>query len=275
MPQTAKTKRAGGTAGAASLEPFSDALLDPDLPTPQGIVGPQGKKAAKRFNVYRNNVTVGLVGALCDIYPAVHRLVGDEFFRAMAKIYVRSEQPSSPLLFRYGSGFPAFLEKFEPVEKLSYLPDVARIERAWLDAFHAADVPAMDPAELGAVPPEDLAAQCFNAHPAAHIVRSTYAAVSIFSANRAGKDLSGIDPGTAEDGLITRREFDVEIRHLPPGGAAFLQALINGDTLGKAAGSAMEETQDFDLAQAIAAMLEAGVFTGIASQDKNEKGHKP
>ncbi|MCY6379242.1 DNA-binding domain-containing protein [Hoeflea prorocentri] len=250
---------------------FSEALLDPDLPKPEGIIGPQGKNAVKRFNVYRNNVTVGLINALADIYPAVHRIVGDRFFRSMAKIYVQTEQPSSPLLFRYGAGFPAFLETFEPVRELVYLPDVARLERKWLDAFHAADRPVLGAEELAAVAPEDLALQSFAPHPAAHIIRSPFAAVSIFSANRAGEDPSGIKTGIAEDGLITRREFDVEVRHLPPGGAAFLQALISGQTLGGAAGAAAAEAEDFDLAAAITAMLEAGVFCGLATDKKTEE----
>lgn len=253
-----------GNDNAAPLEPFSSALLDPELPTPQGIVGPDGKKADKRFNVYRNNVTVGLIETLASTFPAVQRLVGEEFFAAMAKVYIQTEQPSSPLLFRYGYGFAAFLESFEPVGKLPYLADVARLERAWLDAYHAADADHLDPAALSAIAPQDLANQRFVAHPATHVMRSQFAAVSIFSANRSGNDLTGIDPARAEDGLITRRDGDVEIRHLPPGGAVFLDALVDGNTLGEAAGAAVENAQEFELAAAISAMLEAGAFSALA-----------
>lgn len=267
MPQPDNTSGAGNTVRTVTLGRFSDALLDPEQPTPAGIVGPDGKKADKRFNVYRNNVTVSLTGALAEIYPAVHRLVGDDFFRAMARTYVRSDQPKSPLLFRYGDDFADFLEGFEPAGKLVYLPDVARLERAWLDAFHAADAPPLDPAALAEIAQEDLTDQRFIAHPATRIVRSRYAAVSIFSANRSGADLSGIDPAIAEDGLVTRRDFDVEVRTLPEGGAAFLQALIDGKSLGEAAESAVAVAQDFDLAAAIGAMLEAGAFTAIATKD--------
>lgn len=263
MPQPADNGSPARQTETAPLEPFSQALLDPDLPTPDGIVGPQGKKANKRFNVYRNNVTVGLIGTVADIYPAVHRLVGEQFFDAMARIYVQTEQPQSPLLFRYGTGFPAFLESFEPVAKLAYLPDVARIERAWLDAYHAADAPALDPADLGTIAPEELAMQRFVTHPATAIVRSPFAAVSIFSATRAGNDLTGIEPQSAEDGLITRRGIEVEIRQLPAGGAEFLQGLIDGATLGEAAEAGTAKTQEFDLAAAIGAMLEAGAFSAL------------
>ncbi|MEM9105480.1 MAG: DNA-binding domain-containing protein [Pseudomonadota bacterium] len=267
MPRPADNDSFAESATSAPMDPFSKALLDPDLPTPEGVVGPNGKRANKRFNVYRNNVTVGLIGTVADIYPAVQRLVGEQFFDAMARVYVQTEQPKSPLLFRYGTGFPSFLETFEPVAKLAYLPDVARIERVWLDAYHAADEPALDPVDLSAIPPEDLALQRFVPHPATAIVRSPFAAVSIFSATRAGNDLTGIYPQSAEDGLVTRRGIEVEIRQLPAGGAEFLQHLIDGATLGEAAEAGAAIAQDFDLAAAIGAMLEAGAFSALDRPD--------
>jgi len=36
---------------------FTDALLNPDLATPSGLVDPKGRVAGKRFDVYRNNVS--------------------------------------------------------------------------------------------------------------------------------------------------------------------------------------------------------------------------
>ncbi len=254
------------------LGTFSDAVINADLPVPAGIIGPQGKKAAKRFDVYRNNVIVGLVGSLVDIFPSVHNLVGDEFFRAMAAVYARQEPPTSPLLFEYGGGFPAFLEQFEPVQKLIYLPDVARFELIWLQAYHAADVPVLNPDALAAIAPENLAETRFIPHPAAHVVRSGYASVSILSASRSGGDLSSIDPMVGEDGLISRSNYDVEIRNLPPGAAVFLAQLMDGETLGAAAGAAMGEAENFDIAAAITAMLEAGAFSDLHTNDDNGRG---
>lgn len=258
------------TAEPVSLAAFSTALSDPETGTPDGLVGPDGKKAVKRFNVYRNNVTVGLVGALADTFPAVQRLVGEPFFEAMARVYVQMEPPSSPLLFRYGAGFADFLEGFEPAQHLAYLPDVARLEKAWLDAYHAADEPVLDPQTLGTVSPEDLPDQRFVVHPATRVIRSRFAAVSIFSANRLSDTVPPIDPAVPEDGLITRRDTSVEIRHLPPGAAAFFTALIDGQPLGGAAEAAVSEAEDFDLASAIGAMLEAGVFSGLAERKRME-----
>jgi hypothetical protein len=64
---------------------FSAGLLNPDRETPSVVSGPRGKAGIKRYNVYRNNVTVSLIDALAAVFPAVQRITGVEFFRAMAR----------------------------------------------------------------------------------------------------------------------------------------------------------------------------------------------
>ena len=222
------------TANEHEQREFGAALLDPDLPLPEGIVGPHGKKAQKRFAVYRNNVTVSLINALADIFPAVQRLVGEAFFRDMARIYITREPPQSAVMFEYGGGFAAFLESFEPLSRYPYLPDVARLEKAWLAAFHSADALPLQPDALASIPPEQLAATRFTPHPAARIIQSSFAAVSIFSASREERPLDGINPAIPEGGLVNRPLDTVEVRQLPPGAAEFFTALIKGTTLGEA-----------------------------------------
>ncbi|MGR9426189.1 HvfC/BufC N-terminal domain-containing protein [Rhizobium leguminosarum] len=242
---------------------FASALTDPECETPVGIAGPNGKAAVKRYNIYRNNVTVSLIEALASIYPAVQRITGVEFFRAMARFHIRETPPTSPLLFEYGREFPAFIEGYEYAQAMPWLADTARIERAWLDAYHAADAEPLSPAALAAVPHDELAEVRFIAHPATRIVRSRFSAVSIFAANRGAEFEGTIDAGSCEDALITRPDVDVSVRHLPPGGAAFLATLIAGEPLGTAAAEAFAEAEDFDIGAAIAGMLEAGAFTTI------------
>jgi hypothetical protein len=243
---------------------FGSALLNSDLPVPEGVIGPRGKSANKRFAVYRNNMTVSLIEALASVFPAVQRLVGEDFFRDMARVYLLEQPPRTPLMFEYGGGFAAFLERFEPVSRLVYLPDIARLERAWLDAFHAADAEPLKPEALGAVPADRLGDITFTPHPATRIVQSRYAAVSIFSASREERPLDGIRPFDPEDGLITRPHYDVQVRQLPPGAAVFFEALITGKPLGEAASLTLEQHPGFDLPSAISAMLEAGVFSACS-----------
>jgi len=249
---------AGDPAVAAYATAFSAALLDPERETPPLVSGPAGKSAAKRYGVYRNNVTVSLIDALAAVYPAVQRITGVEFFRAMARFHVRATPPASPLLFEYGREFPAFIERYEHAQGMPWLADTARIERAWLDAYHAADAPPLSAADLAAIRPERLADLVFTPHPAARMVRSHYAAVTIFAANREPGPVEVIDAGRAEDALITRPEFEVIVRRLAPGEAEFLSALIAGRPLGEAAAAAVEARSDFEIAMGLATLIESG-----------------
>jgi Putative DNA-binding domain len=247
---------------------FAQGLTDPARATPADVVGPRGKGAIKRYNVYRNNVTVSLINALAATYPAVQRITGIEFFRAMARFHVHATPPTSPLLFEYGGDFPAFIEGYEPAQDMPWLADTARIERAWLDAYHAPDVPPLSPNVLAAVPSNRLGDLVFTAHPAARIAQSGYPAVAIFAMNRVEGPVTPLRSNAAEDALITRPHMEVAVRLLPPGGAAFLKTLIGGGTLGAATATAFAETPSFNLTANIAGMIEAGVFTTIHLGDR-------
>lgn len=242
---------------------FATALIDPARETPTAVSGPNGKAATKRYNVYRNNVTVSFINALAAIYPAVQRITGLEFFRAMARFHVRETPPTSPLLFEYGREFPAFIERYEHAQILPWLADVARIERGWLDAYHAADIEPLGLEALAIVPPDRLADLIFEAHPATRIVCSSFSAVTIFAANREHAPVGAIDASAPEDALITRPTLDVVVRHLPKGGSVFLTALLHGHPLREAAAVVFEQNPGFDLGSAIAAMMEAGAFANF------------
>ena len=240
---------------------FASALLDPDSAPPSSVAGPNGKAAQKRYNVYRNNVTVSLINALAAAFPATMRITGVEFFRAMARFHVRATPPTSPLLFEYGRDFPDFIERYEYARSMQWLADVARIERAWLDAYHAADAAPLTPRALASIPAEQLADTVLTPHPATRIVRSHFPALTIFAANRSNGPVGRIEATEPEDALVTRPDLEVIVRRLPPGGAVFLTHLIAGEPLGAAAAAALAESPAFDLPANIAGMIEAGDFT--------------
>lgn len=97
---------------AERLEEFASALLDPERAVPEGLVGPDSEPSARRFAVYRNNVFVGLTDALRAGFPCVVKLVGDEYFAAMARVFAAAMPPGSPVLLHYGAEFPDFIASF-------------------------------------------------------------------------------------------------------------------------------------------------------------------
>src|SRR5260221_2459461 len=195
---------------------FASAILDPALPMPDGLVGPDHEPGPKRFAVYRNNVVVGLTETLKDAFPAVHRIVGADFFRAMARAYVMGEPPHSPILLDYGTGFPDFIRQFEPAAVLPYLADVARVERAWTEAYHAPEASPIDPSAFSAISRDQLPAIRLELHPSLRVVRSHFPALTIWQMNVADGVPGPVDLSAGgEDVLVVRPVVDVEVRSLP------------------------------------------------------------
>ncbi|PVB62519.1 putative DNA-binding domain-containing protein [Labrenzia sp. 011] len=257
---TADATCKGNRIGAGA---FSRALLDPDAPPPAGLVGPDGKAAGKRFNVYRNNVIVSLCEALEQTFPAIVTLVGDAYFKALSRAFVVDHPPQTPVLMWYGGAFAGFLEEFPPLAAYPYLADVARVEWAWLQAFHAADAPPLDPAVLSSLAPEEVASVRFVRHPAADIVTSKWPVLDLVRANRFAEDAAGVDLDVPQAVLVTRPELDVEVLLLRPGADVFLRALFEGASLGEAAARALDMTPEFSLADSLSDCLSGGAFTAV------------
>lgn len=242
---------------------FAAALLDADRDVPQFLSSSTGINDPRRFAVYRNNVTVGLVNAMTANFPSIVRLVGEEFFAAMAREYVREYPPHSRLMFEYGGNFPDFLETFAPVRPYPYLADVARLEICWRQAFHEADSPVISGQDLAALSPEAFPALILRPHPAARILQSAFAAGSIFAANRSDGSQPAIDPSLAETILVSRPVHDCEIRILDTGTGTFFCSMLSGKTIESSAGEAFAADPAFDFSAAVAMMIASGTFTSI------------
>lgn len=105
MPIAERVDTEGG--GLSFAAAFSPALLDPQSELPTVVTGPNEKIATKRYNVYRNNITVSLINALVAIFPATERITGVEFFRAMARFHIRATPRHHLCCSNMAATFPA------------------------------------------------------------------------------------------------------------------------------------------------------------------------
>jgi hypothetical protein len=242
---------------------FVRALLDPDLPPPEGLRAAHGLAPLRRFAIYRNNVVVGLIDALSERFPVCLRLVGEEFFSAMAQCYVPVSLPRTPMLFEYGEDFAEFVSGFEPARGLPYLPDVARLEYAIGRAYHAEDAAPLPTDFVRSLPSGRLEAATASFHPSTQLVPSNYPIVSIWRANMTPDPPQSLTLDHAEDSLVVRPRLDVEAHALPAGGAAFIETLIGGGTFGQALSAASERAKDFDLAACLRTLLAGETLTAI------------
>jgi hypothetical protein len=234
------------------------ALLNPEAVTPDALKSPSGTSRDSRFAIHRNNVAAGLIGALEERFPVVLRLVGPGFFREMARRYMELEPPRSPIIFRYGSTFPSFIESFPPAASLPYLADVARLEFARGIAYHAANATPLTARAFADLDENGLAATTVRLHPSVTLMSSRFPVVSIWEAHQGGPDVAPIG-WEAEAALVARPHLEVEVRKVPPGGYTFLQELANGATLLTALAAGAEQATEFDPATNLALLIGARV----------------
>jgi putative DNA-binding protein len=244
---------------AASQTSFANALLKADQPIPEGITAHNAAIPARRFAVHRNNVVAGLVNALRNRFPVVEKIVSREFFAEMARLFVIEQPPRSPLLTAYGDEFPAFVAGFEPARELPYLADAARLEAARTRAYHAADATPVDASRFAMLDSRDVEDIRIELHPSVGIVRSPHPIVRIWAMNSGEQELAPIEDWCGEDALIARPYLEVDVRALPPGGAAFLTALAAGRRLREAAEAALADDPNFGLTGNIAGLIGSGL----------------
>jgi hypothetical protein len=236
---------------------FAAALLRPDTPPPDGLIDAMGRAAVRRFDVYRNNVMLGLIRVLEAGFPCVRALVGEAFFRAMAGEFARAHPPKTRIMMLYGDEFAQFIAKFPPAASLGYLPCIARLEQALRACYHAGDSAPIDPASLANIPAPSLMRARFSCAPALHLITSPWPVLSIWRAAPHG----GPSPVMAgQEVIITRPDFDPVAQLLPAGAAQLIAQLQSGARLCDALTSADE---NFDLSQTLTLLLAGGAITRV------------
>lgn len=242
---------------------FYNALLSHDATPPSGLLTCNGSDPAVRFAVYRNNVLSSLIDALADNFPVVQALVGETFFRAMARHYVLANPPSSPLLVHYGEQLPAFIAQFEPASALPYLANVAHLEVLRVRAYHAADACALGHEHLAAQLSgcADPARLLFNLHPSVHLLSSAYAVHSLWAAHQGTLCIEHVDPYQREQCLVLRQQLEVLVIALDAASATVIRRLQQGLPLGQATAGCPTE---LDLGQCLALLIRHGAIRAIS-----------
>lgn len=250
---------------------FAQALIAPGAPSG---APPQIADLVRQpgFAVYRNTVMKGCIDALQANYPAVARLVGEEWFRAAAAVYVRANLPREAMLVDYGEGFADFLASFAPAEAMPYLAGVARLDRCWTEAHVARDEDPVAAASIASRSPDELARAVLRPHAAARW--AWFEGQPIFSLWRRNReladDLSDV-VWRSEGALLCRPGGAVRWIALDRGGSAFLDACAAGEPLGAAAAAALAADPDIDLSTIMRTLLEAGAFGSVATLDSHQE----
>jgi hypothetical protein len=144
---------------------------------------------------------------------------------------------------------------------IAALVDVARLENAWVEAYHAEDAIAAAVGDLAALSPDCLPGTRIAFHPGARLLRFATQAASIWASAQGGDQPPASTEGTAEDALITRPDCDVRVRVLPPLGFDFALSLREGATLVEAV-AALDDPA-FDFGAHLVGLVDSGAVASI------------
>lgn len=236
---------------------FVDALFDMDNACPSGLTTWNGSDPARRFAVYRNNVMVSLIDALADTFPVTQELVGEDFFRAMARRFALAHPPRSRILAYYGQEFPAFVAAFPPAVAVPYLADVARLEMLRVLAYHAADAEVLGMDEIGVALADEatLPGLRFVLHPSVAVLPSQFAVVALWGAHQGLMEIAAVEPATPQTALVVRIGLDVNIVGIDAASGYFIEQLRLGAALAPAAAATASANAEFDLAVSLGVLM--------------------
>ncbi|SPH21957.1 hypothetical protein ASD8599_02703 [Ascidiaceihabitans donghaensis] len=250
---------------STTLSTFRSALLDGAAPVPDNVQDGAGAPAGRRYDVYRNNVSVALRDALRASFPVLVKLIGDQNFDMLAGLFLRSHPPSSPLMMFYGGQMPDFLDGFAPLAHIGYLPDVARLEIAIRESYHAADSTAMNPGRFAEVPAEALNDATLLLAPHLRVIPSEWPLHDIWRFNM----VSGAEKprNIAQSVLILRREFDPEPHAITAADTAWLSITAKGGSMGDAQDAAAAVSPDYDLGPLLTLLIQNNALTDLTTKD--------
>ncbi len=206
---------------------FMNWLLTQQPAIKQHVTGTRKVGIEARLGIYEEAYRLRLLEALQDSYPALHTLLGDERFEALAFAYIR-HYPSHHFSIRYfGHQLFQFLSSNPDYQDQPFLAEMALFEWTLRDAFDASNSPRLTTADLASIPPEQWGTLTFELHPSVQRIDLSWDVPKLWQAIE--QDAPPIQPRQKEHlitWLIWRKDLTTYFRSLEVDEAWAIGAVI-------------------------------------------------
>lgn len=218
-------------------------ILESPAPDFAALFACRPEELPERLKIYRTNIIGSLSDVLSSTFPAIKKLVGEAFFGTMARSFIFRSPPQAACLNIYGAGFDEFIKTYDPAKSLPYLADMATLEYALNQAYHAPDDTALEPQALRTADLENIQ---FTPRASAFLIQSDYAldALHAFCSDETQTPPQIEKPICL---LVHRPELETQITPLSDDEFMLLQQLFDGKTFGTAVENTLKDYPDFDL----------------------------
>ena len=196
------------------------------------VRGDERLSAIERLDIYADMYFYRLRDCLRGDFPAVAAVVGEARFHNLVTDYLLAHPPRHFSLRFAGQHLPAFIRRNAVTEALPFLPDLADLEWAIVDAFDAPDAPVLTTDRLAAVPAADWAGLRFGVTPSLQVLRCEW------SVHATWQQVQDERPPDAPRRAVTwlrvwRQDLRVFHRSIDAAEAAGLRDVLAGATFGQ------------------------------------------
>jgi len=116
------------------------------------VRGDRCVSAIDRVNIYANAYYHRLLDCLHEEFPATFAVIGSDNFADLVRDYLAGYPPTEPSIFYAGRYLDRFLRNYSLANRWPYLVELARLERAILDVFHAANAISLSDQAMRVIP---------------------------------------------------------------------------------------------------------------------------
>lgn len=184
-------------------------------------------RANERIGIYANAYFYRLLECLRDEFPATLAVVGPDEFAGLARDYLVWRPPTEPSIFYAGRYLAEFLRNHRLAGRWPFIAELATLERAVLEAFHAPEVPTLSEDAMRAIPVQQWPTTELRSHPGVEILRGEWRVDELLSAVEKG-DKWVKAPHETTTLIVWRRATQVNYRKLDEVEIGALAVLRNG-----------------------------------------------
>jgi Putative DNA-binding domain len=216
----------------------------PDRLDPCLFAGPPDR-VLLGLKAHANTINHARIVALEDTFPLTRQHLGDAAFNMLAREFIETDIAKASDANNIGRNFPDMLS--DPVTT-----ELARIEWAWLESYHAAEAEPLSLADLGGLDEASLLALPVAPHPSARFLQISVPLAAALN------ELAGTCPAAI---LSIRPATEVRLVPLETTEAAvFSKACEKNATMGNLLTAVIEQSGDTDPLGPVMTLIGAGAL---------------
>jgi hypothetical protein len=202
------------------------------------------------LKAHANTISHARLVALEETFPLTRQALGDAAFNSLSREFIETKAARASDNNGIGRGFSGYLRRSGSVPEIE---DLAAIEWAWLESYHASDAKALELSDIAGMPQDQLLALPVRTHPSAHIVSVTASLHAMLA------EVAAILPNPV---AILAVRPDAEVKLVPLGEieTAVFATAQKSTAIGNLLAFAAEQHGDADLVEPVMTLLGAGAL---------------